>query len=214
MSLVAIAKKNVAKARVNETELMTEIMKKLKTDLKGARKITKGTIEFLLDCSGSMDEGEKLAQAKRGIISFATEAKSEYLFELISFSDETSLICSWDQSSQIKELKERIEKITASSSTCMAKAIQFAANRLDETSKRIIVIATDGKPNDPGPEETLEIARRIKSSGINIIAIGTDGANENFLRRLASQNLGQKVERKNFGKAIATSMEKIKALPA
>ena len=67
-----------------------------------------------------------------------------------------------------------------------------------------MVIVTDGMPNDE--EETLSMATRAKNSGIDILAIGTDDADQNFLKILAShRDQGVKVARENFEIAISST---------
>ena len=86
----------------------------------------------------------------------------------------------------------------------MAEAIHIAYQRLRERSGlRIIVIATDGMPDSEA--EALYEAEKVKRAGIDIITIGTDDADRDFLGKLASRSdLGVKVPREEFGKGIGT----------
>ncbi len=90
----------------------------------------------------------------------------------------------------------------------MAKAINLAHELLREIpGTRIIVVVTDGMPNGPGdPIASLNAGQSAKSNGIDIIAIGTDDADQDFLKRLASRaELGIKVPSKQLEKTISSS---------
>jgi len=144
---------------------------------------------ILLDCSGSM-AGDKLRQAKEGVAEFTKKAKGKV--GLIVFSNQAHLV-------------DTISNTTAGGSTNMVAAIKVAMENMPKSGiKRTIVIATDGEPDNPA--KTLKIASSAKQGGIKIICIGTDDADEGFLKKLSSQeDLGMKVSRKNFGRAIANS---------
>jgi len=85
----------------------------------------------------------------------------------------------------------------------------FLATKKMEAKKitGVIVIVTDGQPNRyDDPEATLKAADIAKSKGIEIIAIGTDDADQDLLKKIASRkDLGQKVATTEFGKAIAST---------
>jgi Mg-chelatase subunit ChlD len=69
----------------------------------------------------------------------------------------------------------------------MAEAVQVGADHLSSISgMRTLVVVTDGMPDNPSA--VLDIAARAKTSGIEIIAIGTDDADRDFLDKLASRS--------------------------
>ena len=91
----------------------------------------------------------------------------------------------------------------------MAKAINSANSLLKNiSSTRVIVIVTDGVPNEDGdPESTLKAASMAKKNGIDIIAIGTDDADYEFLKRIASRiDLAVKTTNVQLGKTIGESV--------
>jgi Mg-chelatase subunit ChlD len=64
-----------------------------------------------------------------------------------------------------------------------------------------VVAVTDGQSNDN--DAALEVAASLKSRGIDIICIGTDDADKDFLQRLASRSdLATHVSSKNLRAAI------------
>lgn len=151
--------------------------------------IPNGFVYLTIDCSRSM-RGSKLAQAQKGAINFAREAQGKgYLVGLIQFTSVASHICKPYRS--IPPLKRRIETMVAGDNTNMAEALYLAHDNLrDKAGNRVIVMVTDGDPNigEPTPEKaTLKAARSIKKSGIDIMTIGTDEADEKLLKKIASR---------------------------
>lgn len=175
-----------------------------------------GSLYILLDCSGSM-EGEKLNKAKKGSLNFAKEAQIKgYAIGLVKFDSDATHICK--PLRDISVLSHYLEGIKAGGSTNIADAIQLAKQKLlNKTGFRVMVIVTDGEPTDGEPtprEATLKAAKEAKIIGIDIITIGTDDADRNFLSKLASKTeLSVKVKRDQLEKGI-TSMTKLLPQPS
>jgi len=165
-----------------------------------------GYVYLLVDCSASM-EGDKLKQAKKGALNFAKDALVKgYFTGLIQFHSSAKLVC--EPYKDISVLEKAIMKLEVGDTTHMAKAINLAHNLLkDMSGTRAMVIVTDGMPNGSGdPLSSLKAAEDAKKNGIEIIAIGTDDADQEFLKRLASRSgLGVKVESKHLEKTITDS---------
>ena len=162
-------------------------------------------VYLVLDCSGSM-AGEKLEQAKKGILDFARDAFiKEYLVGLISFESAARHIC--EPTSDISLLKKGLEQVQAIGSTNMASAILMAYNQLKRfNSTRVIVVATDGIPDNE--RDALSAANIAKEEKLDIITIGTDGADQEFLKKLASKtHLANKVAKENFSQGISSSVK-------
>jgi hypothetical protein len=67
-----------------------------------------------------------------------------------------------------------------------------------------MVIATDGQPDNAA--EALSEAARAKKDGIDIVTIGTDDADQAFLKSLATRSeLGSKVSSAVFSQAISAA---------
>jgi molecular chaperone DnaK len=143
-----------------------------------------GNIFILLDCSGSM-KGIKLEQAKQGILNFARDAfKKEYRVGLIKFSDNAELLC--EPTNDINLLQSNLPGLRAEGWTNLTAAIKIAHTKLkDFTGIKVMVIATDGMPDSV--EGSLNEAKKAKADGIEIIAIGTDDAEKEYLKKLASR---------------------------
>lgn len=158
-------------------------------------------VYLLLDCSGSMAEGNKVAQAKKGAIGFAEEAqRKEYSVGLIQFASHAEHVL--EPQNELTSFTIKVEKLSANGSTNMAAAIQIAKNNLfDKAGEKVICIVTDGMPDDK--KATLEAANEIRAQGVEIITIGTDDADKEFLEELATRKeLSCKVLRDQLERGI------------
>jgi Mg-chelatase subunit ChlD len=158
-------------------------------------------VYLVIDTSGSMAD-DKLEQAKRGILDFARDAfRKEYAVGLISFSSEAKHICG--PTHDIAVLKTCVSEMNAIGSTNLADAINTAHEHFNSLKNtRVMVIATDGMPDNE--QEALREAEKAKRDGIDVITIGTDDANQVFLKKLATRSeLGNKVSRTAFSQAIS-----------
>jgi molecular chaperone DnaK len=160
-----------------------------------------GKIFIVVDCSGSM-VGNKLDQAKSGIEDFSKDAfKKNYLVGIIKFSSRAEYLS--DPVNDIAILQYKIQNIHASGSTNLTSAIKMAHSKLaDFTGSKVMVIATDGMPDNI--KSSLKEADLAKSDGIEILTIGTDDADVEFLKKLASRTeLSNKVTSDMFAQAIS-----------
>ena len=172
-----------------------------------------GSVYLMIDCSSSMN-GKKLEQAKEGAKKFIKDAiKRGYAVGLIKFSTNAELLC--EPVNTVSSLENNIENLQSGGWTYMTQAINLAHKHLvDNSGNLAIAIATDGDPQGIGEsiEAALMAAARVKQENIDIIAIGTDDADEKFLSKLASRTkLAVHVPILQFGKAIASA---VKLLPA
>ena len=175
-------------------------------DLAKAGALT-GYIYLLVDCSASMRKGNKIKQAQKGAIKFAKNAFDQgYYTGMIQFATSPTVIC--EPGNNMAALEKALYTMSASKSTHMAKAIRLAHMLLaNQPGMRVIVVVTDGLPNGEGdPQASMTAAEAARKAGIYIMAIGTDDADIDFLKRLASRfDLGMKIERNQLASAIIDS---------
>lgn len=169
-----------------------------------------GFVYLVVDCSGSMSAGHKLDHAKKGALNFAKDALTKgYLTGLIEFASFATRLCEPQQKSSV--LQQHLDMMNAGGSTNMAEAIQLATENLrDRRGARVMVIVTDGEPDSV--TDALLAAQKAKNKGIKIITIGTDDADGDFLRKLASETeLTVVVSRDQLERGITSA---VKMLPA
>jgi calcineurin-like phosphoesterase family protein/uncharacterized protein YegL len=159
---------------------------------------------LVIDTSGSM-MGEKLELVKKGVLDFSLSAISKgYHVGLITFNTYVRHVC--HLTNNIAALKENIDGISAAGNTNMAPAIKMAHDFLMAKDKRLMVVATDGMPDNI--PDTLQESAQAKEDKIDIITVGTDDADYDFLEALASRaELGRKVLREDLPRAISSTID-------
>jgi len=164
---------------------------------------TGGCVYLLIDCSASM-AGDKICQAREGTLEFARKAMKDGLaVGVIGFGSSATQICG--PGSALDGLKPCLDRLDASGSTNLTAAISLAHKNLEDFGrKKVIVVATDGRPDSS--HSALQAARTAKDDEIDIITIGTDDADLAFLQKLASNaEMGNKVPQRQFREAIASA---------
>lgn len=164
---------------------------------------------LLVDCSTSMASGNKIDQAKNGAKEFAEDAKTKgYDVGLIKFSNIVTHVC--EPQSDVSSLSRCLNELVAMGSTNMAGALSLAFEKLkNEKGRKVAVLITDGEPTEgePDPKEAaIRVALKMKDYGIDLITIGTDDADEGFLKRLATRtNLSVMVKREQLQRGISSA---------
>jgi len=167
------------------------------------------TVYILLDCSGSMS-GDKLAQGKQGADGFAAQAVDRgYSVGLISFACDAEVVVAPEY--RETGLGKGMGCLAASGGTNMSAALDLGLRRLSKLDgQRAMCVVTDGMPDNR--DATIAAAQRAKEAGIDILTIGTDDADGEFLKAIASrQELARHVQRMQLAAGIE-SMAKL--LPA
>jgi len=159
-----------------------------------------------------MNEGDKLNQAKSGCQGFAEELTTAgFLVGVITFS--TTATETLKPTTNLWEVYEAIEPLKASGSTNMADAILKGMDRLLEwKGRRMLFLVTDGMPDDK--RKTIRMAKEAKQAGIEIYTHGTKDADEDFLRKIASnKELVMTVPDHLLGESIRQIAGELKRLP-
>jgi uncharacterized protein YegL len=170
-------------------------------------------IALLIDCSGSMANqyspitGEIIMKdVKQAAFSFLDCIDNKTKVSLISFGkfpdyiSETDALqtyystgvlpgetrieveLTWDHA----ELKRKIDALSPEGGTPIGSAIALACNKMlrESSAENIIVLLTDGIPDDPS---ITELYAEQAKTGIKIITIGVGpGVDSEFLKRIAS----------------------------
>lgn len=145
-------------------------------------------VMLCIDVSGSMSGGN-LQQAKSGALNFMKNLDIEYTSTgLISFGSSAQLLMHFTKSA--KDMNNAINSLSISGSTNMTDALRIAySNLIGQEGRRVIVLLTDGGPDSRS--STLEEGQSCRDKNIEIITIGTDGADQSFLKALATSDESQ-----------------------
>ncbi len=152
------------------------------TALVQRREKVQGTVYLLLDCSASMSSHGKLGQLKRGSLRFFAEAwQRDYAVGAIDFGSKAC--CLLGATRNFYRFQKQVMRLGADGRTAMDSAIRLGTWRLRfKQGYRAMILITDGQPDDP--KATLQAATIARRLGINLIAVGTSGADEAFLASL------------------------------
>jgi molecular chaperone DnaK len=156
----------------------------------------RSTVYLLLDCSGSMS-GDKLDSAKKGSLEFARDACLQgFLVGLIPFDTEPRSVLKAGHA--LPKIEQSLASVKASGSTNLETAIRLGISEMaGSRGMRLLFVVTDGVPNDANA--ALRARDEAVRVGIEIMALGTDDANKNFLDRLVTRKeLSVKVERQQL----------------
>jgi len=159
------------------------------------------SVFFLLDCSGSMSSNNKLQFAINGGIEYAMDANSKgYKIGLISFGSSAKKIL--DLQDKIENFKIQISNLEVEGSTNLTDAIRIAREILSANiGERIIFVVTDGFPDNSN--SAISEAKLAANSGIEIMTLGTDDADLNFLNSIATKKeFSRRVNRQDFQQGI------------
>ncbi len=139
---------------------------------------------LLIDVSGSM-AGNNIVQAKQGAVDFARSATVQGCATALAvFADRAAMVC--DPTSDIAAFERKVSRLDVGivgASTDLAAGLILAAKF---TRLNAVVVVTDGQPDSH--EAALKAAEPLKQRDIDILCIGTDDADRNFLAKLASRS--------------------------
>ncbi len=141
---------------------------------------TNRTVFVLVDASGSMAI-KKFEDATKGALDFGLVCISKrYLVGVIVFSDKASAS---SPTSDPTTFRAKIDKLKCTSGgTYLASALGHTLGY----KPAYVLVVTDGEVADS--DESLAVAKRLKSADTEILTIGTDDANQDFLKQLASRS--------------------------
>jgi Ca-activated chloride channel family protein len=157
-----------------------------------------GMAILVIDRSGSM-AGQKTEYASSGAWDFSEAAlRKGYRIAVIDFATGASLTCAASRNAE--EVRKGCFANSVTGSTEMHKGLVLASS-LEPRAGDTIVVVTDGAVDDA--KTTLSLATKLKSSGVEILAIGTDDADKLFLSKIASRpDLSMKVAPADLRRAI------------
>jgi Mg-chelatase subunit ChlD len=162
---------------------------------------------LLIDGSESMGDSKKRF-ATSGAIAFAEGALiKNYSVAVIGFANDARLICK--PTTDIGRIRKACGCWPVSGGMFIGAGLDAAVD-LGLEPGDVVVVVTDGACGQP--DKTLSIASKLKTKKIEILAVGTDDADQAFLQKLASRpDLGLKVEIGEFASAIRNASKLLKS---
>lgn len=160
---------------------------------------TAKTVFVLLDRSGSMS-GLKFDDAKRGALNFGLSCIGKgYQVGVVVFSDKASATSTTIDPAA---LQVKINKLEC---TAGGTFLESALLHTVRHNPSYVVVVTDGQVSDA--EKSLDVAAKLKSSGTEILTIGTDDADKDFLQQLASRSdLSVKIAAAHLAQTISETI--------
>lgn len=205
-SVISSGRRDIA-AQFGQKDWVKKLVAASGKPITPAKPLFTGTVYLVIDCSISMADGNKMNQAKQGASGFAYESqRKKYSVGLIQFSSVAEHVS--DPQKDVSCLNAAIERMSACGSTNMAAAINLAAEKfIDRNGEKIICLVTDGMPDSR--DAAIEAANRAKRANIDIMTIGTDDADRQFLEEIATKKeLSVKVSRDQLAQSMV-SMAKL-----
>ena len=142
-------------------------------------------VVLAIDVSGSM-QGSELAEAKGACLGFIEElerAGSADHVAVVSFGSDAHTVAAMGESPDSQRLA--VQALEVAGSTNLAAGLRRAQDELAAVAgRRVVVVLTDGAPDDRAA--SLAVRGALVADGVELIARGVAGADENFLSELAT----------------------------
>ncbi|MDY7008306.1 MAG: vWA domain-containing protein [Cyanobacteriota bacterium] len=137
-------------------------------------------VVLLIDTSSSMGRG-KLPEVQAAATGFVERQDLNVKkLAIVEFSSNSQVLTNFDADET--ELKQAIANLRPSGNTNLTQGLNTVASLLQNRNAPNILLFTDGQPNNPQSSESM--ARQIRATGINLVAVGTGDADSNYLTSL------------------------------
>ncbi len=182
VSVSAREKKSGRELQVTK-EPVPEDMSWIYKSPKEMARVAHKTVYLTIDISGSMSGGP-LQEAKRAIQKFINSSDLAHTsIGLVAFNDSARVVVEATQDG--RKLSSGAESLSEAGGT--SEPLTFVFGELQKREgPRYCVVLTDGQWS--GQERAVETSKKMKESGIEVIAIGFGSADEGFLRRIATSD--------------------------
>jgi len=139
----------------------------------------------VIDVSGSMS-GSPLQEAQRSAIAFREKCDLTHMsVGVVAFGSTARTLVTANQDA--RKIDKAINDLTIEGSTNMAAGLREAMGHLRQSEgKKFIVLLTDGSPDNSSA--ALQEAQGCREQGIEVIAVGTGGANVSFLQQISTSD--------------------------
>jgi Ca-activated chloride channel family protein len=155
-------------------------------------------IVFVLDTSGSMQEGNKIEQARSALAFGVKGLRNEDRFNIISFAGEERLMETGLIQANAEGRKRGVEfaeRLRATGGTNINDALRAALKQFEDKSERpkLLVFMTDGLPTvgETNVARIMDNVRKSRVTGLRLFTFGVGyDVNTELLDKLATENSG------------------------
>jgi Ca-activated chloride channel homolog len=156
-------------------------------------------LTFVIDTSGSMDEGGRLDLVKRALASLVPQLRADDTVGIVEYSDDASTVLDRTTGDDKGTILDAIYRLQPRASTNAEAGLQLAYQQANaafnpEVVNRVILLS-DGVANvgDTGPRSVWQSLKGYAEQGITLMTVGVGMGNYNdtLLEQLADQGNGQ-----------------------
>jgi Ca-activated chloride channel homolog len=167
------------------------------------------TTMLVIDISGSMNAGGKLAMSKKVAGEYIAQMRSNDQAGIIAFNNKVNLVQSVTTEHNV--LQSAIDNLKAGNDTAMYDALMKATDELNPLSgRKAIIILTDGLDNQSKNSPT-DVLNSIGKSGLSIstIGLGDPGQSTGNMTALDEKTLSALAEKAGGSYGLATDQESL-----
>ena len=154
------------------------------------------SIALVLDTSGSMLEGNKIGEVVRASRDFVERQNlSTVGISVVAFDTTGQIISALSHDSSA--VLNALSSLEAGGATNLAQGLERGLDTLRTeggTQRKSLLVFTDGVPADENGDEAaartqaLEVASKVRAAGVQILAIGTQDADTDYLAQVTGNS--------------------------
>jgi Ca-activated chloride channel family protein len=156
-------------------------------------------LTFVIDTSGSMEEGARLDLVKRALASLVPQLGADDTVGIVEYSDDASVVLERTGGDDKGTILDAIYRLQPRSRTNAEAGLQLgyrlAESAFNPEMVNRVILLSDGVANvgDTGPESIYQGLREYAEQGITLMTVGVGMGNYNdvLLEQLADQGNGQ-----------------------
>ena len=156
------------------------------------------SLTFVIDTSGSMDQGGRLELVKEALEELVQELEDEDTIAIVEFDDDPSVVLEPTEVEDDDEIFDALDDLEPGGSTNVEAGLRLgydlASETFDDDRVNRVILLSDGVANAglTDPDGLAEMIRRDADRGIQLLTIGVGLGNFNdvLLEQLADQGDG------------------------
>ncbi len=155
-------------------------------------------LTFVIDTSGSMDQGGRLELVKEALEELVEELDESDTVAIVEFDDDPSIVLEPTRVDDVDDILRAINRLSPGGSTNVEGGLELgydlAGDAFDDDKVNRVILLSDGVANVglTDPDGLAEMIRRDADRGINLLTVGVGMGNFNdvLMEQLADQGDG------------------------